>query len=421
MATDDVNGVEARPGMLRHGIFLVVASQFANLANMMFQVVTGRRLSEEEYGVLAVMMSLILITATPLEALRTAIAHYAARSARLGQLGAVRMIVGIWSRRLLLLAIPIVCMGYFAGDWAVGFFQLDSPAPFRLTCVFVAATLFLPLMTGTFQGIEHFYWMSASMHVWTVFRLGIVILMIQFIGATAAVGLAAHGLAIALGLIISVIGMHRMTRDYPDVELSEGMGDYLMKSLVMLGAFAILMNADLIFVKHYFHPEDAGLFARAATIGRSVVFLPMPIALVMFPKIIASQGTDGAGRATLIKAMVLVVLMISAAVLAVSMLPWLPLWIMYDDRYPTRDMVRLLISVVWAMAPLGATFLLMNYEMACHRFRGMALLIGCALLYIVGVILFHDTIGQVVIMLAVVSTISFLGFATLLLIRPRGR
>jgi O-antigen/teichoic acid export membrane protein len=189
----------------------------------------------------------------------------------------------------------------------------------------------------------------------------------------------------------------------------------------MLGSYAVLMNADLIFVKHYFSPDDAGKFAKAATVGRSVIFLPLPIALVMFPKVI-SGGTDKRdSRATFLKSLGLVVFLIIGAVGMTMTFPWLPLHILYGIRDPDPELIRLLIYVVCAMAPLSLSFLLMNYEIAQHRFAMTWLLAFSAFLYIAGVALWHDTMEHVVYVLGTVSTITTVGFCAGILLRARHR
>ncbi|MCB1069719.1 MAG: hypothetical protein KDL31_05145 [Kiritimatiellae bacterium] len=405
-------------GLLRHSVFLFLTTQVANVSNLLYQAVTGRSLTTEEYGVLAAMMNLLLITATPMEALRTAMAHFVARTMKAGNPGEIRWLVGIWSRRLLLVAAVVVAAGFLFSGPVADFFQLTNTAPFEITCVLVACTLFLPLMTGTFQGAEKFIWVSLSLHVWTILRLGIVYLF-MLLHPSAIMGLAAHGLALAMGLLISVEGLRRLTRGYESAPPAQGMGSYFMQTLYLLGAFAILMNADILLVKHFFHPEDAGLFARAATIGRSVIFLPMPIALVMFPKVISRGAVDGSGRGTLLKALLLVVFLVGGAVGAVYLFPWLPLWLLYGDRHPTADMIRLLITLVTAMAPMGFTYLLINYEMAQRRFRATRLLAGCAVAYMLGVFFWHETLMQIVYVMGTVTMTAFLGLLVMILLENR--
>ncbi|HMP89347.1 MAG TPA: hypothetical protein PJ991_04050 [Kiritimatiellia bacterium] len=408
------------PGMLRNSIFMFVATQFANVANLSFQMIAGRRLPNDEYGILATMMSVFLIASTPLDALRTAMAHFSARAMRTGDTGAIRWLINAWSRRMIWLALLIVGIGFIFRSNAAVFFQLESGTPFVFACGLISLALFLPLMTGVFQGMQNFYWMSASMHIWTIVRIGLILFLLSFT-ATALAGLAAHALATLFGLLISLYGLHVLTRNTPVSRPTTGIGGFFVRSLFMLGSYAVLMNADLIFIKHLFHPDDAGEFAKAATIGRSVIFMPMPIALVMFPKVITSGPSTRDSRLTLLKALGMVAILIGTAVGVTIAMPWLPLWIIYGIKEPSPELVRLLYTIVCAMAPLALTFLLMNYEIAQHRFTMIWLLVVCAILYVAGVVIWHETMEQVVWVLAGVSTLSAVGFSAAIIWRAGKR
>jgi len=401
-------------------MFLFAATQIANVANLLFQFVTGRQLPDHEYGVLGAMMSIFLIAATPLDALRTAMAHYTTRAMRTGDIAAVRWIIHAWSRRMVWLAVGLMVVGILLQKQAAVFFQMDSGLPFVFACALVGLTFFMPLLNGVFQGMQHFYWMSASMHAWTVVKLGLVIVLTA-LAPTAIAGLTAHALASVFGIMVSFIGIRMLTGNVTSAKPLSGIGAFFFRSLLMLGGYAVIMNADLIFVKHLFSPEEAGLFARIATIGRSIIFLPMPIALVMFPKVITSGPSTRYSRVTLLKAIGLVVLLIGSAIGLIVAAPWLPLRIMYGIKTPDAEMTYLLIIFVCSMAPLAFTYLLMNYEMAQHRFGMTWFMLLCAMLYITGVVLWHDTMEHVVWVLGGVSTLSAIGFITTLLYRAGRR
>lgn len=408
--------LKSRDGLLRNSIVLFVTSLIANICTLLFQVVTGRQLPVEQYGVLASMMSIFLIAATPLDALRTAMAHFATRSMRNGDPGAILWIVKAWSRRMIILALLLLAGGYLLRHQAQAFFQLKSGAPFVFVCALVAVTFFLPLISGAFQGMQNFYWMSVSMHTWAVVRLGLVLVFVAF-SPTALAGLSSHMLATLITMAFGFWGLHLLVHDRPTRQPASGIGGFFVRSIFMLGGYAVLMNADLIFVKHFFSPEDAGIFARAAIIGRSVIFLPMPIALAMFPMVISSGSSTRESRITLLKALAMVGILVGSAVAVVIAAPWLPVWIIYGIREPDAELTRLLVMLVCAMVPLAFTFLLMNYEMAQHRFRCSWLLGVCAVLYVGGVTAWHDTMEQVVWVLAVVSTISAIGFLLVIVMR----
>jgi len=62
-------------------------------------------------------------------------------------------------------------------------------------------------------------------------------------------------------------------------------------------------------------------------------------------------------------------------------------------------MVKLVRVVSCAMAPVGLTFLLMNFELAQHRFSCLWVLAVCAAALVGGTWMFHATLWQVAIVL----------------------
>ena len=75
-------------GLVRHGILLMAAAQISSVCNILFHSAMGRMLPGPEYGILSPMLAIMLIIGTPLEALRTAFAHYAARAVQDNDRGA---------------------------------------------------------------------------------------------------------------------------------------------------------------------------------------------------------------------------------------------------------------------------------------------------------------------------------------------
>jgi O-antigen/teichoic acid export membrane protein len=181
---------------------------------------------------------------------------------------------------------------------------------------------------------------------------------------------------------------------------------YFIQSLIILTAYGILMNADILLVKHYFDPVQAGLFARAGTIARTVIFVPMPIAMAMFPKVASAGIVEQRDWKTLGLAVLFVAVLVLGAAVACSLLPWLPLWILYGDRHPTAEMSGLVSAMVWAMLPLGLAYLLMNFELAQHRFRAAYWVVLCASGYVIGVVILHRSLWNVPAVLAAMNVLA---------------
>ncbi len=396
--------------LVQHGAFLLMMSQVANVSNMAFHMVMGRYLTPDEYSILATMLNMMLVLATPLDALRNAMAHSAGRAVQAGDLATVRTLARRWFIRTLGVGLLAGGLLILASQQVAHFFHLATPVSVQVAGGLLPVLLVTPVLCGILQGAQSFVWMSVSMHGWGVVRLLLGTGLVAFWAATATSGVIAHAVSQGVAFGAGWIGVTILTRGVPMGASSIQVGGYFVQALLMLAGYAVLMNSDVMLVRHY-HPEDAGHFAWAATIGRSVIFLPMPIALAMFPKVITMGSTSAQTRRTLGRAMLITGVLIGSAVGAVWLLPWLPLRIIYNVKDASPELLALVRWVCLAMSPLGFTYVLVHFEMAQHRFACMPWLLVCAGGYVGGVALWHGSVLQVVAVLGIASLSSALLFA----------
>ncbi|MFH0907616.1 MAG: hypothetical protein V1929_02495 [bacterium] len=394
--------------LVRHGILLMAAAQISSVCNILFHGAMGRLLPGPEYGILSSMLAIMLIIGTPIEALRTAFAHYAARAVQDNDRGRILTLMKLWSRRLAWVAVAAVLIGVFASHHIAAYFHMTDTRPVLLTAVVTAGLLYVPLFAGALQGAQSFIWMSVCLQGLAVVRLVVSVLVVWFVTRTATAGVFGQAVGVAAVLVIGLKGLQDTVRgEKPADVVTGGVGGYLAQSLVMLSAFAVVMNIDVMLVRHYL-PEEATRFARAATLGRAIIFLPMPIAFALFPKVVSTGGMTKSSRGLLLKAIGMALVIIGAGLVVCSIVPQLPLRIMYGDTDPqTGHLFRLMI---WALTPMALTYLLMNFEMAQHRFTMTPAMTACALGYVGGVIFWHDRPEHIIAVLAVVSTLSAIAF-----------
>ena len=401
-------GEREQDHLLRHSALLLAATQVANVSNLLFQVVMGRALAPEQYGVLAAMLGVALMLGTPMDALRTVVAHFSARLAADGRSGEVRGLLGRWFAGLTLLAAPVAVAALLFNGELSAFFQLGAQRwPIPLTGAILAGSFYLPLFSGALQGVQAFGWMAVAQHSWGVVRLAVAAALVLGVAPRAEFGLLGQVAGVAASAALGWLGLRAVLgenrRTPSEAKAAPGMMRYFGFSLLALGGFAVLMNADIVMVKRYFDPVEAGLFARAGTIGRAVVFISMPVALAMFPKVTSVGDVRSGSRLVLAKALGLAALIILAAVSLVALWPRLPLLVLFRDAAPDAEMIRLVRWVTWAMSPLGLVYLLIHFELAQHRFGQAMALAGCALLYVAMVAFRHDTVRQVVAALALAA------------------
>jgi len=168
-----------------------------------------------------------------------------------------------------------------------------------------------------------------------------------------------------------------------------------------------LSGADLLLVKYYFSPEQAGVFSKAAMVARMVFFLPGPVCSAMFPKVTSGGESSTATTRTLYKAMIVTGLIVASMGLVFLAFPGFILKILVKEAQPGQ--IEILRGMVLALTPLTMVMVLLNYELAQRRFRIMIPLFICAAGYLLGVANWHETLLQVVSALGAASVAALLG------------
>jgi hypothetical protein len=323
--------------------------------------------------------------------------------------GDVRVLLRQWFGYLSLLAVPIVLAGFLFTSQLAGFLHLDRMPLVILTCCCMAVSFYKFPVIGALHGLQEFTKLAVAVQSWGVLRLALGAGLVLWVSRSAAAGkggqLIAYLMSIMLGLFF-LSGVLRGRR--PGAKRVRGVRRYVARSFFVLAGFAVLMTGDVVLVRHYL-PEQAGAYAWASTIGRSAIFFAQPIAIAMFPKVTSAGSASASSRHTLLKAVLYSCLCIGALVLVLSLIPQVVLWIMFGVTDPAAETLTLVRHVLWAMSPLGLVFLLMNFELAQHRFRSTIPVMVGALAFVGGVALFHRSVSDVVACLAVVSSLTLVG------------
>ena len=399
----------AEDRLFRHSFLLMSGAQISNIANMIFQAAMVRMLGRNNavaYGEVYTMLSVYAIIMMPLGALGRTVTHFTAKLLAVSDgPDAVRYLV-----RHVIGVISVVGAVFFAVVFIsryqlAAFFRLDTSVLILITAVALLLAMYQTIITGVMTGVQAFVWFSVIVVVWGVVRLFLAIGLVAA-GGGAASALSAHTLALAISLLVSVYGLRLLLGKRRQICRAEILGiyGYLFKFLFALLGYSVLMSADAPLVKHYFNADTAGLFAKSTMVAHIVIFLPLPVAGALFPKVVSSGGTSRNNARTLAKAVFLVASIVACGVLTCTILTKPVLNILIGESPDT--LVHLTRTMVLAFAPLCVVFVLMNFELAQNRFFIAVPLFLCATLYLVGVSYMHTSLYHVAWILGGVNTLA---------------
>jgi O-antigen/teichoic acid export membrane protein len=380
----------------------------ANVASggMMYAVhllAKSKNVSAAEYGAFGVMLSVAMcVPNLPLQmvfAQQTAKALVAHRERELA--GMIRLAwLGTLGLCLLLAAGVLIWQADILTSW-----KLTSPAGLWATVLAVLFSLWLPLFWGVLQGQQDFFSLGWSNICNGAGRISIAVLLVMLAGAGAAgmmVGVCA-GLAVGSGIGIwktrPLWLAHAQPFDW------RGLLAQIVPLMLGFGAVQFVFTADMLFVKAYFSSDETGYYLSAGTMSRALMWLVIPLATVMFPKIVHSVARSE--KSNLLGIVLLGTGLLSAGgALGLTVLgPWI-IGLVYKDSFvPVAAAV--LPWYAWAMVPLSLAFALVNNLLARSHFRIVPALVLLAAAYGFALTRFHDSLIMVLKTLGVFSLLLF--------------
>jgi O-antigen/teichoic acid export membrane protein len=392
-----------RPTFFRQSGWLMVTNVGGGL--LMFAVhFLNKLIPEVEYGDFGAMIAVVIFLPTiPLQMVFAQQTAKALALNREGELaGMIRLVwlgtFGLW------LAAALAALGWqgkILAHW-----QIASPMALWLTLPILLFSLWLPMFSGVLQGQQNFLWLGWMNVLGAVFRLGIAGLLVFLVARNAASMMA--GVLLGTAAVVAV-GIWQTGRLWSLPAQPFDWRSLLAQVIPLTLGFAAVQfffTADTLFVKAYFSREDAAFYVSAGTLSRALMWLVIPLATVMFPKIVHSTVKSE-------KADLTGMVMIGTAILAAS--GALGLWLVgpcvvklvFKPSY-----VQVASSVLpwyaWAMVPLSLANVLIYDLLARASYRVVPALVILAAVYGTALTHFHDSLVMVLQTLGV-SNLLLLG------------
>jgi O-antigen/teichoic acid export membrane protein len=380
--------------LLKHTAILFAGMMAVHICNLVYQMAVSRALPQEEYALLAAFLGALAIVSYPLATLTTGLSHYSSLLYQNGRSGDVKRLLRKW---LLLTGIPAFLLGavvvLFNGP-VTGFMNLNRFAPVIIAGAVLPAMFWLPVLTGAAQGLQLFGWCSAANIAGAVLRLLLGAGFVWFLYPACGWAMLGHGASIYLSAAVLMAGLFLVLRAGTETaEKLPSLRIYLLQSFLVQTGFAVLMNADVVLVKHYL-PENTE-FAYAATLGRIAAFLPMAVAMAMFPKVVSSGRATPEHRRIFFRSFGYTALFVAAAAAGCLALPRLLLHILFGIRDAPASLILLARLMALAMSASALLNVTVQFLLAQHRGREAFITGGVSLLYLLSAHLFHGTALQI--------------------------
>ncbi len=383
----------------RQATVLFLAITIGNVFNMLYHVIMVRKLSPEEYGILNTLFACILFFALPIANIQIALTRFIAHYHGLQSKLAIKKILkGIFIRIFILALVTGIVIILFAHR-IVTFLKLHDIKPVLYMAGVVSASLIMPLPLAGLEGLQKFISMGMVV-ICTHFSK--LVLAIIFICLGWGVNGALNSITISnlLGIIIGYPVLNRSLKDlnYKNENILEvnfrDLYLYILPVSLATLTFTVLTNLDVVLVKHFFSPLEAGYYSIAQVIGRIILFLPMGISMVMFPKVVYSQARDESTIEHFKHSIIYTIMLILGGSAFIFLFPTWILKIFTGKLYP--QCLPLIRRFAVSMGLFSLNFSFLVYYLSINKWKYILPFLIFSLVEIIVISVWHSTLTGVV-------------------------
>ncbi|MGH7246147.1 MAG: oligosaccharide flippase family protein, partial [Candidatus Levyibacteriota bacterium] len=264
--------------LVSNSFFLFVGSTFANFLAFLFNLFLARVFTSADYGIFASLTSLVTLWAIPSQFLTTVITKFATGYLSKNEIPkAAKLYKNSFSlltfTGFLIVVFFILCQKYLAG-----FLHVQNVF-FILLSGITAGSIYIGVVnTSYLQSLLKFRYMALGLILSNFAKLltGIVLILIGFkvVGGLYAVLISYITLIVFYFIPLRHIAFTK-TKSI-SISISEIIR-FALPTILTVFALSSFTTTDIILVKHFFSPQQAGLYAGVSLIGRVIFYFTSPV------------------------------------------------------------------------------------------------------------------------------------------------
>jgi O-antigen/teichoic acid export membrane protein len=394
-------------GLAAHPLFsgraiMILGSNLANFVAYLYHLVIGRLLGPSSYGELSAVISFLGLILVSLNFLGLVIVKFVS-SAQEGERAIIYKWISVLANRLgIILAIVFLVTTPFFSN----FLHIDY-----LTFMLITPILGLSVPSFVYrsflQGMMKFREVVTTTNLDFISRLILGIFFVYF-------GLETFGAI--LGIVFSTLFSFFLLRHYLSSYRYSTNGEKFKNSKALLKYAApiflatvgtnSIFSTDVVLVKHFFTPHDAGIYASLSTLGKIIFFGAGPISAVMFPLVSQRFSHGGAYRKIFILSFIMALTICLGVLLVYWLFPKISIRLLFGSDYLEGSTYLVWFGIFMTFFTLGS--LILNFYLSIEKTKTAFIIAIVALMQAVGIWLFHDTI-LTVIKVSIIASFLFLG------------
>jgi len=391
--------------ILNGSIILLVGSILVSLANFGYNIAVARMLGPSDFSHAAAAVTILMLISAITLAFQLVCTKLIARAETVEAKAAVYQHL---RKRAWVIGFGLGVFMLLSAGLLTEYLRLSSP--WIIILLAIGLTIYVPLgvKRGGLQGTCRFRGLAWNMAAEAITKfLGAMVLIAMGFGVLGAVAAISASVILAFVLPDQARELRGPAIPGPAEHVGEG-----RQAIVFFIGQVIISNIDILMVKHFFRPDDAGLYAAIALVGRLLYFASWSVISAMFP-VSAEKKENSSSGSLLALPLLLVTGMSVVFVLLLASFPTLVFQSLFGAHFHSAvgDLNLLLSMNAAATGIYSIAVVLITYEMSrCIANTGWLQLVVSGFI-VLGITVFHSTLLEVIVVQQVLRVVLLIAVA----------
>jgi O-antigen/teichoic acid export membrane protein len=372
---------------------LLAGSGLVGVTNLLYNVITARLLGPTGFAHATAVYTILTLLSCITLSFQVVCAKHIATSPSTGGRAAIFATLHqrSWIAGMAIGAVLFLLKGPLTA-------YLNLPDPFLISLLALGTVFYIPLgvRRGYIQGIHAFGPLAINFMVEGVARLAGAYLLIQFgLGVKGAV--LASVAAVVVSYFVALPSPGLTSLSFRGIAISSREG---LQAIVFFSGQTIINNFDIVLVKHFFPPAEAGFYAAIALVGRLVNMCAWSVMHTMFPVSAGAGEEEHEGSRVLVTSMLLVLGILTVLILGLWLVPgflWKTLFGSHFQLGNYGALAPLLILYAITAGIYSLSSVIVTYEMSRKVANTSWLQLAFSGVLVLGICLLHDTLREVIL------------------------
>ncbi|GDX61817.1 capsular polysaccharide biosynthesis protein [Candidatus Levyibacteriota bacterium] len=375
---------------------IFIGSILVNFFNFFYNLFMSRNLSIVDYGTLASLTSIVFLPGMIAGSFQPAVVNFAARYYAKKDYGKIRSLyIKIGSILFLLGLITFLLFIFFSQQISI-FFKIND-----YSLIIISGLI---IFIGYISSINNFL-IQAKLDFSFSILIGISASLIKlilgiifvFLGYSVYGAFGALLFSSVVGYLISFLPLGEVLSKKVlaiSIETKKIIFYGLPASITLIGLTSFIMS-DIIIVKHFMQPKEAGIYAGISLVSRVIFFLTAPIGTVMFPLIVQKLENKEDYNNILKLALILIIIPSILIIIFYKIFPEFSILFFLKKR-DYLDAVSLLVPFAFFITTFSINSILINFFLSLKKTIIYIPVLFTAFLQIILISFFHNSLQEVV-------------------------